>query len=592
MRGSVRDFTSEDPSIIKSRFISLLDSVTEKEVLLLNEEYTNTKDKFSFFADFETSKSVLLERWTHYRWIRLELTNIAYMHASSNKIAVLEIDNQKKISDLTKKMPPAKYSIPPLTPEEEKNAFRRFQSRIVDPILDNESAFIPAVVDSIAEAIQEDYLNGVPIAASIRLVRHMMLQIVGTEHPTDPLSQYARDILGQISYAIDVNTPDEASILVLLQELQNTDAIPPKQRGVVEEVNRNLHITQDKLYDALPLFIDSILNAYIKYYGEELFTNNEDEIVDALVKIVRHAFWAGFDGDGNFNVTPEAMRNAIRLYRIRAAEKHGETLTKNVVSLCNAISIKLKMDILNRFPDFLNKLRICTDDKYILQRMDIFHSNVATRMITGDLQFLINLFKDKIESIKQEIPNASDEKEIIIKILESQLHSAQQLDQLSQFSNSDQGDIQKLQDIFEKYKKAVRDNTGSFEIQDDKGKLHNPTAYIIEYYKKLLVSHHDLLEAHPQLKKQARYFNIQLHCFGMTYGVGHIRQDSSVYASVWDTILEDLCNDSECKAFKLFTFMGGKKYSELDPKQRRELHKRLQEIGNFKPFNFSLHNFK
>jgi hypothetical protein len=93
----------------------------------------------------------------------------------------------------------------------------------------------------------------------------------------------------------------------------------------------------------------------------------------------------------------------------------------------------------------------------------------------------------------------------------------------------------------------------------------------------------------PELKRPVRHFGIQLRCYGMTYGVGHIRQDSSIYVKVWETLLEDLKADEEFGRYledlkdkefdhpdPLLLVRAGK-YSKLASKDKLALQKILQE---------------
>jgi hypothetical protein len=370
---SARKLRSDDPALIKASIISLFDSITDKEILALDKAYQLAPDKTAFLTEFETflpakkalKNPILLEKWTHYRWIRLELTNLAYMHATLNHIEHGETHSRNKMIDATFFF---KSNRKPLSPEVIKKEyendkrgildrgvpFKQFQENIVDPLIENPLAFVASVKDSIENAIQDDYLSGVPIQKSISVVSKIMLQVVGTEHPTDPLSQHARDALSQIAKAMDGNTIGESHLLDLLQQLQSADSIPPARRQVVDEIHRNIQMTLDKLYDGLPQFVQSILDAYQHFYGEKLYIENEDKIFAALegdsalighhsLQIESDASWAGFDADGNQNITPKTMKEAIGLHRIRAAEKHAEILTTRIIKLCDEIRENLKI---------------------------------------------------------------------------------------------------------------------------------------------------------------------------------------------------------------------------------------------------------
>src|SRR4029077_17868633 len=82
-----------EAAIITKNLFSLLDEVTDPDVVIFDKEIRDSKDKHSIFAEFETTPNKknkrapsLLERWTHYSWIRLELSYLAKQKAALNKI--------------------------------------------------------------------------------------------------------------------------------------------------------------------------------------------------------------------------------------------------------------------------------------------------------------------------------------------------------------------------------------------------------------------------------------------------------------------------------------------------------------------------
>lgn len=86
-------FKSTDAQALATKLYQLLDEVTHPEVLELDRAFYAAEDKHKFLAQFESESSgtapkttpVLLERWTHYRWIRLELLYLANQRAALNK---------------------------------------------------------------------------------------------------------------------------------------------------------------------------------------------------------------------------------------------------------------------------------------------------------------------------------------------------------------------------------------------------------------------------------------------------------------------------------------------------------------------------
>lgn len=491
----------------------------------------------------------LLEKWSHYRWIRLELLNLANQRAALNKIrqAQESIKNKIKIADVP--------------------------------------ATVPALAGSIHKAIQEDFLSGLPITQSIGLLKKIILQVVGTEHPTDPLSQQARDDLTTLANEMERNnSATENNIRNLLRSLQKEDSIPPSRRDPEEEVNRDIRITLDKLYDSLPQLISTILDSYKTIYGENLTNQHQDEILAALENLVRDCSWAGFDADGNENITPETMRYAIRLHRIRAAEKHTATLDAKIDQTCKQIERDIRTNINALNLELFTLVTKATTDTDILITFYSFQNTSSQCLINRDFAGLVSNYNEFEEFLKKLKIDHSKEK--ILEKFQEQQEKAKQLDKLTRFSGAyknnpadetlTKGAIQEFQEIFKRYKEAVRENTDAFEIKNTEGKLQDPTEYAVARLQQLMQEHQAVLEQFPQLKNELNTFNIQLRCFGMTYGFGHIRQDSSVYIKVWNTILEDLKQDPKFKNFEIFKLLPeGTPYSKLKPEIRLLIQKKL-----------------
>ena len=136
------NLASHDPQKIQKALFTLLDTLTPDDVLILDREFEalKTEEKHGFYAQFEASTESrpqrspkLLERWTHFLWIRLELNYLVNQKAALNHIS---------------------------------------------PLKDS--------LNSVNQAIQQHAEQGASIEDSIAIIRQMSLQIVGTEHPTDP----------------------------------------------------------------------------------------------------------------------------------------------------------------------------------------------------------------------------------------------------------------------------------------------------------------------------------------------------------------------------------------------------------------------
>jgi hypothetical protein len=118
-----------------------------------------------------------------------------------------------------------------------------------------------------------------------------------------------------------------------------------------------------------------------------------------------------------------------------------------------------------------------------------------------------------------------------------------------------------LNDIFIKHKDNIRKETDAIEIKDH-NQIDTSTEYVIQHYDEIIRDNADLLTLYPELQIAMRNFSIQLHCYGMTYGEGHIRQDSSVFTHVWDVLLEDLKNDITFTNQKVLETLGSRNYKD------------------------------
>ena len=379
---------SSSPDEIKKHLFSLLNRITSPEILQLDEAFNASANKHDFLSKFEAlgeappeCSPAALEKLTHYRWIRLELIYLINQKASLNAIMMTQSAIQQHLSEKE--------------PQEQ-------------------SCIFPAL-DSIDQAIQEGVARGISIEESIRLLQQMTLQIVGTEHPTDPLSQEARDTLTKIANAMNDESPSEDNIRALLSNLMCIDAIPHAKRTVPEEVNRNIHITLDKLYDNIPRMVHDILRAYKTHYGEPAYLLHENAILKAIEggfedngvvvpPLFRDASWPGFDADGNANLTPAEMRNSIRLYRIRAAEKHIKTLETVVSSSAKKIERELREKLCDLGSELT--LRLMTAGKDIpsafLEHFCKNQTMASKYLIDRAFYKLMPLYVELSEAIKQQ----------------------------------------------------------------------------------------------------------------------------------------------------------------------------------------------
>ena len=573
---------SNQPSILKEALYTLLNAVTDHAITLLAEEFASHPNQHAFLAEFETldpavpprRNPVFLEKLAHYCWIRLELAYLANQKASLNQFASMQSERTAAFNHLFLK----------------QNANPAIHE-IVEP---EDMRYLEALPDTVDLAIQEDALRGISIKDSIATLRRVKLQIIGTEHPTDPRSQAATNDIAAIANIMASDEPNDVAIKNLLANLQKIDATPPVKRTVEEEVSRNIKMTLGKLYDDLPILTQAILTAYQTYYGEALFRAHEEEIWRALegglqpdqsitTPIALDGSWAAFDTDGNKETIPEKVRYAFRLHRVAAAEKHSATLEMHPIKLCKEKELDLRDDITRLNKQFFKTLIYATDDKKTLVSINEFQNQSSFYLTNKNFQTLADYYQEQIEFVEQ-LKITESTKIALLKILEEQKKIAKQCVQLTMFSGGyrfnkkpiQEGALQKFQKIFENYKTAIRLDTNAIQIQDEFGKSHDATQTVCDYYRNIMQTHQSILNEFPEINKQMHLFGVQLHAYRMHFGTAHIRQDSSVYTEMWHTIFENLKENETFRQSPIFLLFQGRSYQSLKQHERFALHEQLQ----------------
>jgi hypothetical protein len=605
---------SHDPRIIKDALFSILGKITPAEVLALDAQFetTDIERRPYFFTQFEgavpTRSPKLLEQWTHFLWIRLELTNLINQRASLNHVQQIKKKKYIKAQEIT----PFETSLS----EEVRHRFQsdssgkrdkgmpfdEFQRSLFDTDMMPTSAQhqVP-VLESINRAIKDYAERGASIEESIQILRQMTLQIIGTEHPTDPLSQVARDTLIKLANAIGEKDPDEEIIKELFRILVDNDAIPHARRSVTEEVRRNIRTTLSTLYDNVPHLVEEILNAYKMYYGEATCRSYEHVIFDAIEggreidgiitpPLLRDASWPGLDADGNPNITDAATRESINIYRKTVSKKHIETLNATVVETTKHIERKLRETLNNSFSDLSKDvLKIDSLEVRIILNQLIDDQNIASNLL-NDRRYpeLVPHYEKVLHYLGHSFEKSSDKtnKTTLLDTVVGLVTTAQTLMRLAEFSGfyrafhknrltDCKGAIQSFQKIIEDYQNRLEVDGNAIYINVE-GKKNVPVSkFVIDYYRTLVDTHRDIFEAYPIIYKQLRYFGIQLHCYGMTYGMGHIRQDSSIFRRVWNVLCAELKLNPKFSQSEFLQPLIGKNYTDLTGDERAALHEKL-----------------
>ncbi len=594
---------------IKFELIKILDDITDTAVKALDQEFRallTLAEKHALLSEFEAPQfrspvktqagepqttqtttqekpkrdSILLKNWTHYCWMRLELTAIADQRAALNFIQ--QAKNQIESVD--------------------------------DPFA------IPALAGSIDRAIQEDAKRGISIKQSIQTLSKLMLQVVGTEHPTDPLSQQARQYLTNLANVIEkitinlraseqTNEADEVNniklknkkleseILSYLKKLKKVDTIPPAKRDVVEEINRNIDMTLEKFNNVLAQLADTVLKAYQTYYPKQ-FSTYTDKIWAALLEVFRPASWPGYDADGNINVTPDTMREATRLQRIRVTEQHIKKINAivhiaktEVAIIVEDIKNKLLEELYQLNEEFFNGFSTAAANQQGLINSSIIikinsHQNNILRYLNekrfdkaiAENNQLNNFSLSQLDDQSKSLCTLLDKRNTLIKSMQyfdtSPILTDNSKYQEYQALLTSLEDLKKTLD--ESYKPNIRSSTGLFQISDETTEFY-PTDYLLNLYKQISTEHQALFEQSSPIGKTWKYLGLQFKTFGMTYGEAHVRQDSSVFIDVWDTILEDLKQQSSFNSFFIFKLLENTSYKKITPDDRAKLHIQLQD---------------
>jgi hypothetical protein len=554
-----------DPREIKTALISLLDETTPEDIRLLDKEFREAHNKYTFLAEFETSISeaahrspILLARYAHYCWIRLEISYLCNQKAQLNYVSAMK-------------------------------------SVLKEPLATTPSIERPSIprLDSISSAIQKDRASGVSIEESIRTLKKINLQIVGTEHPTDPLSQEARNIITNIAKAMAETPTNDILLTTLLHHLSLCDPIPPTRRSIVEEVNRNIGTTLANLYDNVPALVDEILGAYQTHYGEDLFKLHKEGILAAIEgrqypdalnspPLMRPASWPSFDRDGNKKATAMGMRNGIQDLRIGIATKHINTIESCIACHAKETEKSLRESLFDYADQLIPPAQQIPEDDIQLTLLKI--QNQAARFISNRNFDELLAHYERALAYTRLLTIDAEVKEHLIVILEQQIQISRSMAALTKFSGfyregdlNLSGDLQRFQKLFETYKAAIEKDTDAIEMKSREGKSIPASQLILEEYHHLIEKHDATLQMFPELLKKVRYFGIQLHCFGMTYGAGHVRQDSSIFVTVWDALFAYIITHKEFAKYDFFAPLYVNVYSHLQEEERISLHKKLQD---------------
>ena len=136
--------------------------------------------------------------------------------------------------------------------------------------------------------------------------------------------------------------------------------------------------------------------------------------------------------------------------------------------------------------------------------------------------------------------------------------------------------IQEFQKKFTEFKHRISNDPNDLYITTPGHTKLPISEFIINYYEKFLETQAGVLQNHPELAKQLDYFGCQLHCFGMSYGSGHIRQDSAVFRKVWEVLCVELLADTALTSNSIINLLRTR-YTSPEEKDWIHFHQRLRE---------------
>lgn len=565
------NLASYSADIIEQTLFSMLDElVGDPEVLRLREQYNLAENKLAFLSPFRSidgetpplQNPQLLSQFAHLTCVQTLVLNLCREKAWHNQMRDAE----------------------------------------------KESPCHPAV-ESIARAIEMQKNDGLSIEGAIDILNDMTLQIVGTEHPTDPFSQPARELYTQLAQAMEEMPPSQQRIRTLLSELLKVDMTPSVKRKVPEEVTRNIAICLEPLYDQSFRFRHQILEAFRRSYGEAVYQQHREAILAAIEggntaegrvipPLLSQASWPGGDSDGNTAVDAEATALGMSQYRIAAAEKHAVALNDTIAELAKKRERELRSEHLRVFTGFKNQ--VC-DQSVLLyptewklkvrQPMDSFLQAVQDGLSDRAFSDILIVYQQCRKFLKATLQEDSMQ---IVDVLEQQVKHLIALTQFSgmhrerlqregnvqddpiQYKKCD-GSIQVFQQLLLAYAKQLGTNHKAIYMCDDTGEQVPATRFGLEYLAKLLQEHADILNVYPELREAVEAFRFTFKSFGMTYGQLHIRQNAGVYTKVWDILLRACQHFAQLQGHSIFRHLQEKSYKDLTDDQRSAFHAELND---------------
>jgi phosphoenolpyruvate carboxylase len=166
---------------------------------------------------------------------------------------------------------------------------------------------------------------GVTAEQARALIGRLEVTLTLTAHPTEATRRTVLEKLYRIARRLEARDecapgslapPDDTETRAAIREevttLWQTDEVRRERPSVGDEVKNVLWYVEEILWDVMPEVTRSLQRAFRRAYGEEL---------GAQPLPLRIHAWPGGDMDGNPNVTPEVVQDALRAYRGRGLRR-------------------------------------------------------------------------------------------------------------------------------------------------------------------------------------------------------------------------------------------------------------------------------
>ncbi|MFO0575111.1 MAG: phosphoenolpyruvate carboxylase [Polyangia bacterium] len=166
---------------------------------------------------------------------------------------------------------------------------------------------------------------GVSAEQARALIGRLEVTLTLTAHPTEAARRTVLEKLYRIARRLEARDecapgslmpPDDTETRAAIREevttLWQTDEVRRERPSVGDEVKNVLWYVEEILWDVMPEVTRSLQRAFRRAYGEEL---------GAQPLPLRIHAWPGGDMDGNPNVTPEVVQDALRAYRGRGLRR-------------------------------------------------------------------------------------------------------------------------------------------------------------------------------------------------------------------------------------------------------------------------------